>query len=128
MTQSFILEGILTVAVAITAFYFLYDFPETAPFLTEEERQFVVWRLRYQGSIDMRTLEQRSPNEKIETAIVEDVQRNNAGIVAEVEEFEWKYVRNAFGDWQVWVSIFVRYPQVLTQKIFTPMPTDGKIY
>ncbi|RPB07985.1 MFS general substrate transporter [Morchella conica CCBAS932] len=92
----FILEGLLTVVVAFAAFYFLYDFPETASFLTEEERKFVVWRLRYQGS-------------KVETAMVEDIRSNtkNAPAVAEVEEFEWKYVLDAFSDWQIWVNIFV---------------------
>ncbi|KAI9676987.1 MAG: hypothetical protein M1817_006826 [Caeruleum heppii] len=34
----FILEGILTVVVAIIAFFTLYDFPDTAGFLTTEER------------------------------------------------------------------------------------------
>lgn len=38
----FILEGILTVLVAVLAFFTLFDFPETASFLTEEERAFVV--------------------------------------------------------------------------------------
>src|ERR1700760_77745 len=31
----FILEGIATVLVALLAFFFVYDFPETASFLTE---------------------------------------------------------------------------------------------
>ena len=35
--------------VAVAAFFLLYDFPETATFLTEEERAFVVFRLKYQG-------------------------------------------------------------------------------
>lgn len=106
--SSFILEGLLTVIVAIMAFYFLYDFPETASFLTEEERRFVVWRLRYQGSVDMRDLGQTKAEEKVETVIVEDVRTaSKKGLVAEAEEFEWKYVRDAFGDWQIWVNIFV---------------------
>src|ERR1700709_2452901 len=45
----FILEGIVTVLVAFLAFFVLHDFPETATFLTEEERAFVVYRLKYQG-------------------------------------------------------------------------------
>lgn len=112
MFDSFILEGLLTVIVAIAAYYFLCDFPETASFLTEEERRFVIWRLRYQGSIDMRVPEQKSADEKVETAMVEDVQANNGrGLVAEAEEFEWKYVWDAFSDWQIWVNIFVRDPK-----------------
>ncbi|RPA99629.1 MFS general substrate transporter [Choiromyces venosus 120613-1] len=85
----FILEGILTVVVAVVAFFTLYDFPETASFLTEEERRFVVWRLKYQGSIDMRS----------EALLVAKV--------AEDETFEWMYIWDAFCDWQIWVNIFV---------------------
>ena len=44
-----ILEGILTVIVAVIAYFTLFDFPETASFLTEEERAFVVYRLKYQN-------------------------------------------------------------------------------
>ncbi|EHK22573.1 uncharacterized protein TRIVIDRAFT_191312 [Trichoderma virens Gv29-8] len=78
----FILEGIATVLVAVLAFFFLHDFPETAKFLTEEERAFVVHRLKYQGQVEQAE-------------------------VAQAEEFEWKYVREAFTDWQVWVNILV---------------------
>ena len=48
---SFILEGIATVLVAISAFFLIYDFPDTAKFLTIEERAWVVHRLKYQGSL-----------------------------------------------------------------------------
>ncbi|KAL2855820.1 major facilitator superfamily domain-containing protein, partial [Aspergillus pseudodeflectus] len=44
----FILEGILTVLVGVVAPFFMYDFPETAKFLTEEERQYVIHSLRSQ--------------------------------------------------------------------------------
>ncbi|KAL9607014.1 MAG: hypothetical protein Q9204_009385 [Flavoplaca sp. TL-2023a] len=62
----FILEGILTVVVAVIAFFTIYDFPETAKFLTEPERAWVVHRLRYQGSKD------------------------SGQMVAESEHFKWK--------------------------------------
>ncbi|PTB70448.1 MFS general substrate transporter [Trichoderma citrinoviride] len=91
----FILEGIATVLVAALAFFFLYDFPETATFLTEEERAFVVYRLKYQGQV------QTSADGEIEQAQV-----------AQAEEFEWKYVRQAFTDWQVWVNIVVYWSVV----------------
>ncbi|RBR11649.1 uncharacterized protein FIESC28_08876 [Fusarium coffeatum] len=77
----FILEGIVTVLVAVFAFWALYDFPETAGFLTEEERAFVVFRLKYQGQSQSR--------------------------VAQTDEFKWTYVWDAFKDWQIWVNIFV---------------------
>lgn len=79
----FLLEGMATVGVAVAAYFALWDFPETAGFLTEEERGFVVWRLRYQGPLE-----------------------GGEG-VAEAEGFRWKYVREAFLDWQIWVNVFV---------------------
>ncbi|KAI4240857.1 MAG: hypothetical protein L6R42_011426, partial [Xanthoria sp. 1 TBL-2021] len=78
----FILEGILTVLVAIIAFFTIYDFPETAKFLNETERAWVVHRLRYQGSKD------------------------SGQMVAESEHFKWKYVRDAFTDWQIYLGLW----------------------
>lgn len=80
----FILEGILTVVVAVVAFFCLYDFPETAGFLTEEERAFVVYRLKYQGQ-----------------------QKNDTVRVAQDDSFQWKYVKAAFLDWQIYFNILV---------------------
>ncbi|KAI5927580.1 major facilitator superfamily domain-containing protein [Camillea tinctor] len=83
----FILEGIATVIVAILAFFILHDFPETAIFLTEEERAFVVFRLKYQGQV------QKGQHDHTQ--------------IAQAEAFEWGYVWAAFKDWQIWVNIFV---------------------
>ncbi|KAL6882457.1 major facilitator superfamily domain-containing protein [Trichoderma longibrachiatum] len=91
----FILEGIATVLVAALAFFWLHDFPETAKFLTEEERAFVVHRLKYQGQI-----------QTLADGETEQAQ------VAQAEEFQWNYVRQAFTDWQVWVNIFVYWSVV----------------
>ncbi|TGJ82545.1 hypothetical protein E0Z10_g6226 [Xylaria hypoxylon] len=83
----FILEGLATVVVAISAYFLLYDFPETATFLTEEERAFVIYRLKYQGHTET---------------------KDEGGVqVAQADEFAWKYVWAAFKDWQIWVNIFV---------------------
>ncbi|KAF2631609.1 MFS general substrate transporter [Macroventuria anomochaeta] len=82
----FILEGILTVVVATLAYFTLYDFPETASFLTEEERAFIVFRLKYQGA----------SNETV-----------NGIRVAQDDTFQWKFVKSAFLDWQIWTSIWV---------------------
>ncbi|KAL9597852.1 MAG: hypothetical protein Q9219_004873 [cf. Caloplaca sp. 3 TL-2023] len=79
----FILEGILTVLVAILAFFTIYDFPETAKFLTESERAWVIHRLRYQGS------------------------RDSGQMVAESDRFRWKYVRQAFMDWQIYLGLWM---------------------
>ncbi|KAH6624132.1 major facilitator superfamily domain-containing protein [Chaetomium sp. MPI-SDFR-AT-0129] len=81
----FILEGIATVITASIAFFALFDFPGTATFLTEEERAFVVYRLKYQG---------QSLN-------------SSHAQVAQADEFKWTYVKDAFLDWQIWVNIFV---------------------
>ncbi|KAF2014647.1 MFS general substrate transporter [Aaosphaeria arxii CBS 175.79] len=86
----FILEGILTVVVAVIAFFTLYDFPETAGFLTEEERAFVVFRLKYQGS-----------------------QEHNGVRVAQDDTFQWKYVKAAFLDWQIWTNIWVYWGMLI---------------
>lgn len=83
-------EGIATVIAAFAAFFLLHDFPETAKFLTEEERAFVVFRLKYQGQ-----------SAKLGAAGPRATQ------VAQTDEFQWKYVRQAFLDWQIWVNIFV---------------------
>jgi MFS family permease len=79
----FILEGLLTVLVAFSAFFLVHDFPETAKFLTPEERAWAAHRLRYQGSA-------RSGRK-----------------VAESSQFKWKYVRQALTDWQVYASLFM---------------------
>ncbi|OGM50859.1 putative MFS nicotinic acid transporter Tna1 [Aspergillus bombycis] len=75
----FILEGLLTVIVAFIAPFAIHDFPETAKFLTEEERNFVIHMLRTQ----------------------------NTGGTAEATEFRMKYVVDALLDWQIYVSIIV---------------------
>lgn len=77
----FILEGILTVIIACMSFFLIHDSPETASFLSKEERAWLVHRLKYQGSKD------------------------SGYMVAESREFQWKYVKDAFTDWQIWVSV-----------------------
>lgn len=42
----FILEGIITVVIAVAAFFVLPNFPRTTSWLTEEERQLAVYRLQ----------------------------------------------------------------------------------
>ncbi|MCJ1475524.1 hypothetical protein MMC13_004187 [Lambiella insularis] len=41
----FILEGVITIFIAIIAFFILPNFPRTTKWLTEEERQLAIWRL-----------------------------------------------------------------------------------
>jgi MFS family permease len=41
----FIIEGTLTVVIALSAYFVLPNFPRTTPWLTEEERELAIWRL-----------------------------------------------------------------------------------
>ena len=79
----FILEGLLTVIVAVVAFFTIYDFPETASFLSPAERAWVIHRLKYQGS------------------------ETSGQMVAESEGFKWKYVKDAFLDWQIYLGLWM---------------------
>lgn len=77
----FILEGILTVVVAFIAPFAIHDSPETAKFLTEQERAFVIHSLRIQNSADSREM------------------------VLNQDKFHVKYVIDAFKDWQIWLGL-----------------------
>ena len=93
----FILEGIATVIISAAAFFLLHDFPETAKFLTEEERAFIVFRIKYQGQVAMDSASSTDSSGN----------GNMATAPAQAEEAKWKYVRAAFTDWQVWLNILV---------------------
>ncbi|KAL2852230.1 major facilitator superfamily domain-containing protein [Aspergillus pseudodeflectus] len=80
----FILEGIATVLVACVAYFLIHDSPETANFLSDEERQWVIYRLRHQYS-------------------------TGEGQFSNNEKFKWKYVKDALIDWQVYAAIIVFY-------------------
>ncbi|KAF7309928.1 MFS domain-containing protein [Mycena indigotica] len=45
----FIIEGLVTIVAGILCLWFVQDFPESAKFLTEEERTFVIRRLQGDG-------------------------------------------------------------------------------
>ncbi|KAH9923112.1 MFS general substrate transporter [Amylocystis lapponica] len=76
----FILEGIATVVVGFVAFFVLVDFPNTAKFLTPKEREYVIWRKKYDNSS-----------------------------VGEEEHFAMRHLTAAFTDWQVWLQIVVYF-------------------
>lgn len=80
----FILEGLLTIIVALFAPFAIHDSPETATFLTEQERRFVIHALRIQNSADEREM------------------------VQDEAEFRMKYVIDAFTDWQIYLGLFSR--------------------
>ncbi|KAJ5155735.1 Major facilitator superfamily domain general substrate transporter [Penicillium capsulatum] len=79
----FILEGLLTVVVALFAPFTIHDSPETATFLTEEERRFVIHSLRTQHSADSREM------------------------VQDEAKFQMRYVIDAFTDWQIYLGLFM---------------------
>ncbi|KAK0202559.1 MFS general substrate transporter [Desarmillaria ectypa] len=74
----FILEGLLTVVAGIASFWIIQDFPDTAKFLSEEERTVVVRRL--QG----------------------DNQFSAAG-----EKLRMKYIMQSLVDWKTYVGIVI---------------------
>ncbi|PBK69250.1 MFS general substrate transporter [Armillaria solidipes] len=74
----FILEGLITVVAGIASFWIIQDFPDTAKFLSEEERTVVVRRL--QG----------------------DDQFSAAG-----EKLKMKYIVQSLVDWKTYVGIVV---------------------
>ncbi|KAE9397794.1 MFS general substrate transporter [Gymnopus androsaceus JB14] len=74
----FILEGLATVVAGAVSFFIIQDFPDTAKFLTETERTFVIRRLQ------------------------EDDQFSAAG-----ENLKMKYIYKSILDWKTWVGMMV---------------------
>jgi hypothetical protein len=75
--NSFILEGILTTVVAVSAFFLVWDEPSTATFLSDKERNALI------------------------TMLADSRASAEASQLGEKDAFDWKQVKNAFLDWQV---------------------------
>lgn len=62
MAGLFIIEGSLTVAIAIGAYFILPDFPANTKWLTDEERAMALWRLKVDaaGESDWTSSEEQS--------------------------------------------------------------------
>lgn len=71
----FILEGLITVLAGIASFWIIQDFPDTAKFLSEEERTVVIRRLQ------------------------KDDQFSAAG-----EHLRMKYIWQSLLDWKTWLG------------------------
>ncbi|KAJ7917542.1 MFS general substrate transporter, partial [Mycena leptocephala] len=84
----FILEGLATILAGIASYWIVQDFPDTAKFLTETERTFVIRRL--QG----------------------DDQYSAAG-----EKLQWKNILASFRDWKTWLSVRVYMRRLLNLKL-----------
>jgi MFS family permease len=78
----FILEGVVTVVVGFAVPWMLPDSPESAGWLTPEEKRFIRYRLeRDFGTED--------------------------GRVETLDEFNIKYLVAALMDWKIWLTVFV---------------------
>ncbi|KAK6967110.1 MFS domain-containing protein [Favolaschia claudopus] len=86
----FIIEGLVTILVGIASYWMVQDFPDSATFLSDEEKTFVIRRL--QG----------------------DDQYSAAG-----EKLRMKNVWSSFRDWKTWISRFRATPaNLLTVPIY----------
>ncbi|KAK0624038.1 major facilitator superfamily domain-containing protein [Immersiella caudata] len=74
----FVIEGVLTVVIAIMSFWLVHDFPDDARFLSDTDRDRVLRRL------------------------AKDKQSS-----ARHEEFKMAYVWSALRDWKTYVSMFI---------------------
>lgn len=85
----FIMEGAVTVGVAFVAFFLIHDFPDTAKFLSPEEKAWAIERVKYSSA------------------------GRQAGQVGKVEEqaekFQWKHIKAGLTDWQIWLAIPVSW-------------------
>lgn len=72
----FILEGLATITAALFSYWIIQDFPDTAKFLTEEERVFMIRRLQ------------------------DDMQFSAAG-----ETLKREYVWKSLTDWKTWIAM-----------------------
>jgi cyanate permease len=73
--------------MAIWSFWLVCDYPDTAKFLTKEEKAFVFERLKYQNILTHTSVEAR-------------------GVEAN-DDFSWPAIRSAFKDWQVWLGVLL---------------------
>jgi sugar phosphate permease len=94
----FILEGLFTILCAVASYRIISNFPETAGFLTKEERVFVIRRLR------------------------DDMQFSAGG-----EEFKVRYIWQSLRDWKTYLAmgIYMGFDGPLFAfSLFTPTIID----
>ncbi|KAH9853629.1 MFS general substrate transporter [Lenzites betulinus] len=111
----FILEGIATVGIALTSMFFLPADIASAPFFTEEEREFALRRLRTSLGVAL-TAPLSEPSQRITAADTVDPAEKDADTKIEVreteevvvnqedEQFEWREVLRGVKDPQVWMT------------------------
>ena len=76
----FIIEGLVPVAASFCIYFLLPDRPETARFLTKEEREFVINRIALQTG-------------------------SGRGRITNNDKVTMAHIRAAFSDWKVWLAI-----------------------
>ncbi|KAG7407268.1 putative transporter [Fusarium oxysporum f. sp. rapae] len=77
----FILEGMLTVICGAMAYFTIYNGPDSVSWLTDEEKAYIKVKLAYDG--------------------------NRSGMGASEEGSKKKYIKDAFCDWQVYLSVVI---------------------
>lgn len=88
----FILEGLATIVAALFSYWFIQDLPDTAKFLTEEERALIGFGISQaltlvcSGVFVIRRLQ-------------DDTKFSAAG-----ESFKKKYVWKSLTDWKTWIA------------------------
>jgi hypothetical protein len=75
----FIIEGVATCLISFGLHFFIADFPEEAKFLTENERQFIISKLK-----------------------------DDAGD-SENETLKWRNIVTVFKDWKIWMGGFMYF-------------------
>lgn len=93
----FLLEGLAPVAVSFFLYFLLPDNPETASFLTQAEKEFVINRL---------ALDNGSKSSK-------------AGRVTNNDKIGMHHIKAAFSDWRIWVAIVMFWANTIGVYGFT---------
>ncbi|KAF5337785.1 hypothetical protein D9758_016293 [Tetrapyrgos nigripes] len=91
----FIIEGIVTVAVGLLAFWLVVDLPQTAKFLTPEERAFVINKKSASLKPPVYCVIPRTDSLNVEM---------DTSLVGEEEHFEIKHIVQAAADWKLWIQ------------------------
>lgn len=94
----FIIEGLFTVVVAVCILFITYDYPETAKFLAEEERAYIIYRLSHDFDEDI----------PIDPQIAEEVYNRKDKVALKAA------LKAAFTDWQLPCHILVHWSIITT--------------
>ena len=84
----FIMEGLLTIVVAVIGKFFIVDWPETSNFLTSEERKILLRRLR-EGVAE-----------------------------AKMDRMDKKSTCRVFTDWKIWIGYVMLTRDAVLSQIF----------